>query len=171
MAWKKMWVVRRLKALVASETELLNVLRAQVLSVLHFASPAWSTQISARESSQIESVLRTGLYLVYLQRYLSFSWALRQAKLTSLKEQRSKMFVKFTKNGLSNPKFQKCFVKTDTSNNMKNSRRPTFKQIPARTRAYERSAIPQMVKVANSFNAPAPNSTNIRLNSGLVIVI
>ena len=172
-AWQKMWVVRRLKALGASETEMLNVLRAQVLSVLHFASPAWSTQISARESSQIESVLRTGLYLVYGQRYLSFSWALRQAKMTTLKEQRSKMFVKFTKNCLSNPKFQKWFVKTDTSSNIRNTRRqkPRFRPIPARTRAYERSAIPQMVRVANSLKAPATKLTNIILNSGAVIVI
>ena len=57
-AWARMWVVRRLKALGASEQELLNVLRAQVLSVLHFASPAWSTQITVQENTQIESVYR-----------------------------------------------------------------------------------------------------------------
>ena len=36
-AWKRMWVVRRLKSLGTSEKELLSVLRAQVLSVLLFA--------------------------------------------------------------------------------------------------------------------------------------
>ena len=60
-AWKRMWVVRRLKALGASEQELLSVLRAQVLSVLQFATPAWSTLLTVQESNQIESVLRTGL--------------------------------------------------------------------------------------------------------------
>ena len=79
-AWKRMWVVRRLKALGASEQELLSVLRAQVLSVLQFATPAWSTLLTVQESNQIESVLRTGLYLVYGEKYRSFSWALRQAK-------------------------------------------------------------------------------------------
>ena len=171
-AWKKMWIVRRLKALGASETEMLTVLRAQVLSVLHFASPAWSTQISSRESSQIESVLRTGLYLVYGHRYLSFSWALREAKMTTLKEQRSKMFTKFTKDCLKNPKFQTWFVRTDSSE-VVNTRRqkPVFKPIPTRTRIYERSAIPQMVRVANSIKPPAPNTTKIISNSGLVILI
>ena len=67
-AWKRMLVLRRLKALGASEKELLNVLRAQVLSVLQFATPAWSTLITAQESAQIEAVLKTGLYLVYGQR-------------------------------------------------------------------------------------------------------
>ena len=87
-----MWVVRRLKALGASEQDLLNVLRAQVLSVLHFASPAWSTQITAQENRMIEAVLKAGLYLVYGERYKSFSWALKEAKISSLKDQRSKKF-------------------------------------------------------------------------------
>ena len=41
-----MWVIRRLKSLGAGERELLSVLRAQVLSVLQLASPAWSTQMT-----------------------------------------------------------------------------------------------------------------------------
>ena len=57
-AWQRMWIVRRLKSLGANESELLKVLRAQVLSVLQFASPAWSTQITAHESARIESVLK-----------------------------------------------------------------------------------------------------------------
>ena len=68
-AWSRMWIIRRLKALGASEQELIRVLRAQVLSVLLFATPAWSTLITAKESARIESVLKTGLYLVYGPRY------------------------------------------------------------------------------------------------------
>ena len=44
-AWNRMWVVRRLKSLGASEQELLEVLRCPVLSVLHFAVPAWTTTV------------------------------------------------------------------------------------------------------------------------------
>ena len=95
-----MWVVRRLKALGASEQELLKVLRAQVLSVLQFATPAWSTLLTGQESNKIESVLRTGLYLVYGERFKSFSWALREAKIFSMKEQRTRMFEKFTRNSI-----------------------------------------------------------------------
>ena len=99
-AWKQMWVIRRLKALGASEKELLSVLRAQVLGVLQFATPAWSTLLTVKLSNQIESVLRTGLYLVYGERYQSFSWALREAKMRTQKEQRSRNFEKFTRDCL-----------------------------------------------------------------------
>ena len=83
-----MWVVRRLKALRAVEQEIINVLCAEVLSVLKFAKPAWITLVTARESSDIEYVLKTGILLVHGHRYQSFSWALTEARMTTLKDQR-----------------------------------------------------------------------------------
>ena len=165
-----MWVVRRLKLLGASEQDLLTVLRAQVLSVLHFASPAWSTLITAQENKQIESVLRTGLYLVYGARYESFSWALSEANISSLQDQRSSMFLRFTNNCIKNPKFNKWFVKNDNQYSVSTRQQKSrFKPIPTRTKAYERSAIPQMVKLANSQKVDP--KTRLVLNSGQVIVI
>ena len=55
-AWKRMWIIRRLKSLGASEADLLSVLRCQVLSVLQFAVPAWTTMLTKEESINIESV-------------------------------------------------------------------------------------------------------------------
>ena len=165
-----MWVVRRLKALGAGERELLNVLQAQVLSVLHFASPAWSTQITAAENRQIESVLKTGLYLVYGERYESFSWALAEANMSSLMTQRSTQFLKFTKSCIKNPKFSKWFARYE-DNTTVNTRqqKPRFKPIPCRTKAYAQSAIPQMVMAANIMYSADPK-TKVTLNSGEVIV-
>jgi hypothetical protein len=170
-AWKRMWVVRRLKSLGAGERELLSVLRAQVLSVLQFASPAWSTQITAKENTQIESVLKTGLYLVYGARYESFSWALAEANMSSLMKPRSTQFMKFTQCSIKNPKFCKWFVKNE-DNTTVNTRqqKPRFKPIPFRTKAYAQSAIPQMIKVANSMHSANP-MTKVTLNSGEVIIV
>ena len=61
-AWKRMWVIRRLKNMGANEEDLLKVLKAQVLSVLQFATPAWSTLLTVLESARIESILKTGLF-------------------------------------------------------------------------------------------------------------
>ena len=170
-AWKRMWVVRRLKALGASEQELLSVLRAQVLSVLQFATPAWSTLLTVQESNQIESVLRTGLYLVYGERHKSFSWALRQAKMRTLKEERSRQFENFTRDCLASTKFRNWFVRTEDPQGIATRRKkPSFKPIPARTQGFARSAIPQMVKLANSPNFLASKKTLV-LNSGQVIVV
>ena len=48
----------------SNENELHNVLRAQMLSVLQFASAALTTLITVKESNKIESVLRTGLFFI-----------------------------------------------------------------------------------------------------------
>ena len=170
-AWKRMWVIRRLKALGASEKELLSVLRAQVLSVLQFATPAWSTLLTVQESNQIESVLRTGLYLVYGERFQSFSWALREAKMRTQKEQRSRNFEKFTRDCLASRKFSNWFVRTEEEAGVVTRRRkPNYKPIPARTQGFARSAIPQMVKLANSPSFVA-SKNKLVLNSGQVIVL
>jgi hypothetical protein len=170
-AWKRMWVVRRLKALGASEKELLNVLRAQVLSVLQFATPAWSTLITGQESNRIESVLRTGLYLVYGDRFQSFSWALREAKMSSMKEQRKKMFEKFTRDCINSTKFKNWFVRTENNSGTVTRRRKTlFKPVLGRTQGFLRSAIPQMVKLANSPGFLASKKKLI-LNSGQIVLI
>ena len=88
---------QEMKTLGASEKELLSVLRAQLLSVLQFATPAWSDPITQKESAQIKSLLKTGLYLVYGQKYKTFLCAFKQANMSSLSEERQKMFHKFTK--------------------------------------------------------------------------
>ena len=149
-AWKKMWVVRRLKALGATEEDMLRVLRTQVLSHLQFASPAWSTLLTGKESSQIESVLKTGLFLVYGSRYESFSWALSESNMSSLRDQRKKIFERFTRNCIKNNKFSKWLVRTDPAEGRTTRlAKPRFKPVPFRTASYARSAIPQMVKLAN----------------------
>ena len=131
-----MSIVRRLKTPGASEQDLLKVLRAQVFS------PAWSTLITAHESARIESVLKTGLFLVYGNRYESFLWALRESKMNSLEDQRRKHFERFTQNCLKNQKFQDWFVRTEVSMDRVATRRqkPFFKPVPTRTASYAKSA-------------------------------
>ena len=131
-----MWVVRRLKALGASDQELLKVLRAQVLSVLQFATPAWSTLLTGQESNRIESVLRTGLYLVYGERFQSFSWALREAKIFTMKEKRTRMFKKITRDNISSRKFRNWFVRTEDHSPATRIQKPWFKPVPAEHKVF-----------------------------------
>ena len=169
-AWKRMWIIRRLKAQGASEKEMLEVLRCQVLSVLQFAIPAWTTMLCQAEKTQIESVQKTGLYLVYGPRYRSYTWALRESGSLSLERQRAKIFEKFTKTCLQSTKFSKWFMKNEEGRGVvTRSDKTRFKPVPARTHAYARSAIPQMVALANTLKTPGVQ--NIKLNSGRIIML
>ena len=157
----------------AGEQDLLNVLRAQVLSVLQFATPAWSTLLTLAESARIESVLRTGLHLVYGDKYRSFNWALKEANMSSLEDQRKKVFRTFTLACIKSNKFKNWFMEyNEEGGQAANTRqkKPRFKPVHTRTSAFARSAIPQMVRLANSMKPPK-SQTQIILNSGQILNI
>ena len=117
--------------------------------------------------------MKTGLYLVYGERYHSFEWALIEAHMCSLEDQRAKMLKNFTKHCLQNSKFKNWFVRSDKENRQGPDTRqktPTYKPVPFRTSSYGRSAIPQMVTIANTLKQQ--NSwTEVVLNSGEILVI
>jgi hypothetical protein len=169
-AWKRMWIIRRLVALGASVHDLLSVLRCQVLSVLQFAVPAWTTMISQAESRSIEAVQKTGLYLIYGTKYRSYKWALNESAMRTQSEQRKIIFEKFTKACVRSQKFSKWFCKEDSSRVINTrSKKLRFKPVPARTSQYATSPIPQMVALANKLGISEENS--VKLKSGRIIML
>ena len=169
-AWKRMWIIRRLKALGACEADLLNVLRCQVLSVLQFAVPAWTTMITKAESNSIESVQKTGLYLIYGAKFRSYTWALQEATMKTQAKQRKILFEKFTRSCINSNKFSKWFCRADKEQGMTTrSRKMRFKPVATRTQQYARSPIPQMVDLANRLNLP--DNMNVKLRSGRIIML
>ena len=74
--YQRLWIVRRLKELGCDMTDLLDVLRQQVVSVLEQAVPYWGPLITRKESNMIERVLKTGLQIILQEKYKSFKNAL-----------------------------------------------------------------------------------------------
>jgi hypothetical protein len=105
-----------------------------VLSVLLFATPAWNTLLTKAESAKIESVLRTGLHLVYDDRYTSFDWPLKEANMSSLEDQRKKAFRTFTLACIKSNKFKNWFMEHDEE-----------EQIPGRQSPGSNRSIPEQV--------------------------
>ena len=137
----------------AGTKELLNVLRANVISVLLFAVPVWTTMLTKAEEDQIESVLKTGIFLIYgPHKYKSYKWALRESNMISLKDQRSRILYCFTRNCMKDDKFSRWFEYAERNNGAVTRRQNNvFKTVPARTQAYARSPIPQMTVIANQI--------------------
>ena len=54
-SFKRLWILRRLKALGADKTELIDVYKKQVLSVLELGVPVWAPGLTKHEVTQIES--------------------------------------------------------------------------------------------------------------------
>jgi hypothetical protein len=63
-AFKRMWLIRRLKALGASNSQLIDCLQKQVLSVLWLGAPAWFSMLTQQERQDIDRVAKVGLRII-----------------------------------------------------------------------------------------------------------
>ena len=109
-AYKRMWVLRRLKSLGCPTKELVDVLKQQVISILEGNVSYWGPMISQNESNQLERCLKTGLHVIYQNEYTSFNHALRLAKIQSLKFRRFKLLTSFGKKAQKSEKHKNWFV-------------------------------------------------------------
>ena len=83
------------------------------------------------------------------------------------------MFKTFTQDCMKSNKFKDWFMKYEDyeeQGTTTRQKKPRFKPVHTRTSAFARSAIPQMVRLANSLK-PTNSPTVITLNSGQTLTI
>ena len=59
-AYKRMWVIRRLKTLGCPIPELVEVLKQQIVSICEFGAAYWGCMITKQESNMLERCLKLG---------------------------------------------------------------------------------------------------------------
>ena len=69
----KLWVVRKLKKLGASDGDLLDVYCKQIRSIVEFAVPVWNHSINGENVSQIERIKKSALHIILGDRYRSYT--------------------------------------------------------------------------------------------------
>ena len=70
-AFKRMWIIRRLKNLGYPNKELLTVLREQIVSTCEVGVAWWGPMLTKQESNMLERVLKTGLHIMFQKKYVS----------------------------------------------------------------------------------------------------
>ena len=71
--YARLWMIRRLKNLGASHSELLDIYQKQVRSVLELAVPVWQPLITKQEKRQIERVQRCAFSIILCKNYNSLN--------------------------------------------------------------------------------------------------
>ena len=150
--FKRMWILRRLKSLGCSTPELLNVLREQIVSICEVGVPWWGPMITKHESNMLERVLKTGLHIVFQEKYENFRHALKLAKCLSLKQRRAIQITKFSKNSYNNSRFITWFCKATEQQEppireLRHKTVPLLKPVTCRTQRYARSSLPVMTSI------------------------
>ena len=151
-AYKRMWIVRRLKSLGASTEQLLDVLNKQVLSVLFLGAPAWYGQLTIAERTQLNRVLRCGLHIIYGDNYRSFRQSLTRAGMFSVTDQLHKMTAKFAHKAARHQKFSKWFKVRPESQPNTRIQKTKYLPVPSRTARYACSPLPLLTSILNGDN-------------------
>ena len=96
-AYKKIWILRRLKALGAGPKELVDLYVKQIRCLLELAAPAWHGSLTQAEKVDIERVQKCALRIIFGNAYESYMNALEMANLENLDMRRENLCLKFAR--------------------------------------------------------------------------
>ena len=147
---KKLWIVRRLKFLGATELDLVDIYIKQVRCLLELAVPAWHGAITLAEQNDIERVQRSVAYIILGDNYLSYKDALKYLGLDSLKNRRDKLCLKFGRKAEKHEKFSKWF-KPAVYKRFTRQAKLKYCGVVAKHTRFEKSPLSFLTRMLNKF--------------------
>ena len=111
-AYKRLWILRRLKILGAKKDALLQVYTKQIRCVLELSVPAWQGSLTEAEKTDLERIQKCAAHIILGMNYKSYSDALDTLNLESLEARRVKLCLKFALRAEKHPKFSKWFTRS-----------------------------------------------------------
>ena len=145
-AYAKIWMLRRLKRMGASQTAMLLIYYRHVRSILEFGVPAWNGALTVKEAAMIERVQRVAVKLIFGFK-LSYRTILEKSKLERLTDRRERMCLNFASKALQHPRFRGWFKRADTPG------RAQFCEAITRRRLLAKSSIPYLTRLLNQHNS------------------
>ena len=148
-------MLRRLKGLGASESEILDVYMKHVRSVLELAVPVWQPALTQNEVKQIERVQRCALYIILGEQYDNYDHALDLLEIENLNDRRSNLCEKFAKKSAKHQKFTNWFSEnTEVPPNIatrgnENKVITKYNPVQTRTKRYRDSPLPYLTDILN----------------------
>ena len=150
-AFKRLWVLRRLKALGASQSRLLDVYCKQVRSVMELAVPAWHPGLTVSDALDIERVQKASLQIILGTSYTGYAAALDYFELDTLEGRRVALCEKFGKKAAKNDKHCNWF-KPNRKKTVTRQTQPKFCPVASRTRRFDKSPLSYLTKLLNKYS-------------------
>ena len=154
-AYARIWMIRRLRKLGASQTDMLDVYCKQVRCVLEYGVAVWAPGLTQAEATQIERVQKCALHVILGTHYGNYQNALDILKTEKLSVRRSKLCLKFIKRCEKSTKYSSWLkiseqskapkIQTRSQNNIQTK----YKPVPFRTERYGRSPLPYLTTLLN----------------------
>ena len=146
-AFAKIWILRRLKALGASQRVLKLIYYQHVRSILEFGVPAWNSGISTLDIKKLES-LESSCELIF-GGHKSYSKLLEEAKWESLEIRREKLCTKFAMKAAKHKKFKSWFKEINSEGSNKKA---CYAETVYTHKRLRNSPIPYLTRLLNKKN-------------------
>ena len=153
-AYARLWMLRRLKPLGASTTDLLEVYDKQIRCMVEYGSPVWTSGMTKAENNQLERVQKAAFAIILDLNYTSYAGALKYLDRTTLSERRQGINLKFAKMALKSEKFNHWFCKIKPTEQVPNTRSRSVNTnvlvpVEARTKGFKNSPIAYLTRLIN----------------------
>ena len=149
-AFKRIWILRRLKSLNATNKQLLEIYKTQVRSSLETAVPLWQSSLTISNKENLERVQKVAFRIIYGSDYVSYKNACRKANIIPLAERRNKLCKKFAFKTLKHPKHKMLYKPNKKAKIDKRLRQEKFVTPVTRTVRFENSPIPFLTRILNN---------------------
>ena len=149
--YDRIWMIRRLKLLGATNDELVDVYNKQVRSVLEMAVAVWSPALTLCQVAQIERVQKTACAVILGGGYADYAQAISVLGMTPLSDRRKDLCSNFAKKCLKNEKYKSWFVprNTDPATTQTRSEKTALMPVNTRTNRYNKSPLPYLTALLN----------------------
>jgi len=147
----KMFILRRLKLFKLSETQLINVYKSYIRSLLEYSSVVWGKSLTVKQNSLLTSIEKRSISIItgkYISRK-NYTKTCKKLNLETLVDHRDKLLNTFGKKLSLSERFtswlKPYIIKSERS------RRSTDKlrEITCKRVRYEKSTIPSILKNLN----------------------
>ena len=150
-AYKKMWILRRMKVLDVEPTVICDVYVKEIRSLLELAVPAWHSGLTQQQTADIERVQKVALYIILSdcstgQCEYTYDMALVILELEPLETRREKLCLSFVKKSLKS-RHSNMFVTNGSQHDTRE--RPKYFEPMANTRRYYNSPLNYLTRLLN----------------------
>ena len=147
---KKLWILRRLKKLGASQEDLLDIYYKQVRSIVEFAVPVWHSSITQEERMDIERIQKTACNIILGDHYQSYTSALKMLCLDTLFNRRTKLCKNFARKSAISRKFSNWF-KVNKKISITRNKQDKYCKVYSRTVRFDKSPLSYLTSILNSI--------------------
>ena len=145
-----MQLLYRAASFTSSRLELRKIYLVFIRSILEQSAVVWHSSLTAKNRLALERVQKCAVRVILGQKFSSYKDGLKKLNIQTLNIRRKELCLRFAKNCLKNEKVRSMFPKHLSNHEMKKRNTKKFKTVLARTKRYQKSAIPYMLKLLNT---------------------